>query len=227
MPPPRAGPRPTQPGPRPARAPSRLARSTPRPPAPRRAPPPRRSRPARGPSGGADEPRPRARPQCGTGSPATSHRIEEEIGPHAERGFPFFRQVVVHVGILPAIAQIGLVAVEHDEPSVQKDPEALGRFPIMLVNLGDALGEVVKRVVDGMIQRHLDQLPVGKEPPQLPPDRDIHAVIVVGMEEAPLLEVAAKGGQLDVAEADVDRKSAGRERVEMWVGAWRRKITNS
>ena len=46
-----------------------------------------------------------------------------------------------------------------------------------------------------MIERHLDQRLVRKEPGQLAADRRVHAVVVVGVEEAALPQIAAQGAR--------------------------------
>src|SRR5438093_11316694 len=73
----------------------------------------------------------------------------------------------------------------------------------MLVDLGDAPGEVVHQVVDGVGQGDLDQGVIGKDAGDLPAERFVHAVVVVRVQEPSLLEVAAQVAQLLVREVHV------------------------
>ncbi len=99
--------------------------------------------------------------------------------------------------------EVGLVGVEDHQPAVEEDSEALRGLLVVLVNLGNALGEVVDQVIDRVVERHLDQLLAGKQPGQLAPERGVHAVVVVGMEESALPEIAAERDQIVLAPADV------------------------
>src|SRR5439155_17943738 len=77
------------------------------------------------------------------------------------------------------------------------------RQAIMLVELGDAPGEVVHQVIDGVAQRDLNQGMIGEDARDLTAEGLVHAVVVVGVQEAPLLEPASQLFHLFVREAHV------------------------
>src|SRR5438034_2309939 len=113
------------------------------------------------------------------------------------------RRIVVDLGILPPVTQVGLIGIVHDQPVAQKDTETLRRQAIMLVDLGDAPGEVVHQVIDGVAQRDLNQGMIGEDARDLTAEGLVHAVVVVGVQEAPLLEPASQLFHLFVREAHV------------------------
>src|SRR5687767_2398310 len=82
-------------------------------------------------------------------SSAVPHGVGEEIHSHSKRGLALLRRVPVHFGVFPSIAEVGLVRVVHDESPIEKNPEALCRFLVMLVDLGQAARKVVYEMVDG------------------------------------------------------------------------------
>src|SRR5439155_1462869 len=105
--------------------------------------------------------------------------------------------------ILPPVPQVRLIGIVYDQTVAQKDPEPLSRQPVVLMDLGNPLGEVVNDMVDRMIQRHFNERVIREHAGDLTPERLVHAVIVVGMEESTLLQVAAQGLELLVREVDV------------------------
>src|SRR5437588_2897536 len=111
--------------------------------------------------------------------------------------------IVVDLGILPPVAQVRLVGIVYDQAVAQKDPEPLGRQPVVLVDLGDPLREVVHHMVDGMAQRHFNERVIREHAGDLAPERLVHAVVVVGVEESSLLQVATQGLGVLVREMDV------------------------
>jgi hypothetical protein len=66
------------------------------------------------------------------------------------------RRIAVHLEILPAIAEIALIGVVDGQPPVDEDAEALGGLAVVLVDLGNPLGEIVHQVVDRVVQGDLD-----------------------------------------------------------------------
>jgi hypothetical protein len=63
---------------------------------------------------------------------------------------------VVHLWILPAIAQIGLVGVVHGEATIEEDPKPLGRLSVGDMDLWNPSGKVVDQMIDCMVERYLD-----------------------------------------------------------------------
>src|SRR5215217_7001619 len=76
-------------------------------------------------------------------SPAVPYRVGKQVDTHPQRGFPLFGWIVMHLRILPPVAQIALIGVVDRQAAVQEDPEPLGRFAIVHVNLGNSLGQIV------------------------------------------------------------------------------------
>ena len=109
------------------------------------------------------------------------------------------RWVVMDLRVFPSIAEIGLIGVVHGEPAVEENSETLRGLVVVHVDLGDPAGKVVDEMVNRMIERNFDQRVVWKESRQLSPDRYVHAVVVIGMQESALLQVAPKHRQVLVA----------------------------
>src|SRR6185437_6563770 len=99
--------------------------------------------------------------------------------------------------------EVARKAVVHGEPVAEKDPESARRQPIVLVDLRDALGEIVDDVVDRMRERYVDQRAVGKDAFDLAAKRRVETVVVVGVQESAPLEILAQARDLGVAEMDV------------------------
>src|ERR687898_3090256 len=123
-------------------------------------------------------------------SSAEPYGVGKEIDAHAQSRLALIRGIVVNLGIFPSISQVRLVRVVHYEAAVEEDAKALRRLFVMGVNLGEPAGKVVYQMVDGVIEWNLNQRFSRKQPGQLPPDRRIHSVVVVSMEEPSLLEKA-------------------------------------
>ena len=71
------------------------------------------------------------------------------------------------------------------------------------MDLGNAARKVIHEVIDRVVERHLGERMVGKKPGQLAADRLVHAVVVVGVQEAALPEKAPQHLEIGIAEADV------------------------
>ena len=109
----------------------------------------------------------------------------------------------MHSGVFPSVPKIGLIGVVYDKAVSQKNAEPLRRQPVVLVDLGDALRERVHEVVNRVRQRDLNHRMVRKDAYDLPPERRVHAVVVVGMQETALLQIAAEIADLHVREMHV------------------------
>ena len=59
-------------------------------------------------------------------SPGRAHHVGEEIDAHLQRRFVQRWRIMMNVGVLPAVTQIGLIRIVHDQAVPQKDAEPLG-----------------------------------------------------------------------------------------------------
>ena len=62
-------------------------------------------------------------------------------------------RIVIDLGVLPTVADVGFVGVEDGYAPVKDDGESLRRFAIVLVNLRQAVGEIVTAVVNRVRKR--------------------------------------------------------------------------
>ena len=113
------------------------------------------------------------------------------------------RRIVMDLGIFPSVAQVRLIGIVHDQAVTQKDAEPLRRQAVVLVDLGDPLGKLIRHVIDRVGQRNFNKRVVRKHAGDLAPERLVHPVIVVGMQEPALLQVATQQLHLFVRESDV------------------------
>ena len=74
----------------------------------------------------------------------------------------------MHIGVLPAIPQIGLIRIENSKPPSEEYAESLGRFTVVFVDFGKALRKIEHDTVDRMIERYLDQRMVREDARDLP-----------------------------------------------------------
>ena len=86
---------------------------------------------------------------------------QEEVDSHANRLLAKLRRIAVHGRILPTVSEVALVAVEHCEPALHEDTESLSGKPVVLVDLGEALGKPVADGIDWVIEGHVDQQALG------------------------------------------------------------------
>lgn len=56
----------------------------------------------------------------------------------------------MHILIFPAIAEVTLITVEAYEPPLPEEAVALGGFTLVLMHLGQTIGEIEALVVDGV-----------------------------------------------------------------------------
>jgi hypothetical protein len=136
-------------------------------------------------------------------SPAVSYRVRKEVYSHPECGLSLLRRIVVHLGIFPPIAQVRLIRVVDYEPAIEKDAESLRRLAVVSMDFRHALRKLVHDMIDGMIEWNFDQRLIGKEPSQLAADRDVHAIVVVGVEKPSLLQVSPEGDEVTIGPVHV------------------------
>ena len=126
------------------------------------------------------------------GSGPARHGVDEEVHPHAQRRFVQRDGIMIRLGIFPAVPEIARVRVVHRQPVAEEDAEAARRLAVVLVDLRQALREVVDDVIDRMRQRHVHQLAVGEDALHLAAEALVEPVVVVGVEEAAALQVLAQ-----------------------------------
>ena len=78
--------------------------------------------------------------------------VNNDIDPHLERLFSYFKWIIVYIRIFPAVTQVAFVCIEDNEPFIIEYAKALGRFTVMLVDLGQTIREFVERMVDTMVK---------------------------------------------------------------------------
>ena len=66
----------------------------------------------------------------------------------------------MHLLVLEAIPEVAVKGKEYTEPSIADNAEPARRAAIVLVNLGQAGGELVDLVEDRVVEREFDQLGV-------------------------------------------------------------------
>jgi hypothetical protein len=66
----------------------------------------------------------------------------------------------------------------------------------MLVNLGDALRKVVHDMIHRVIERDFHQRPVGENTRHFTTEGLVNYIVVIGIEEASLLEITAEYANL-------------------------------
>lgn len=129
--------------------------------------------------------------------------VQNHVRTHFESGLTLGGRIAVHGFILPAVAEVGLIIIIADHDAVQEHAEALrGQF-IVLVNLGRAVGKIVLRVIDGMMERQFDELRFGQDLFQFAAEARVHAVVVVGEQESARREVGAERAHVILAERHV------------------------
>ena len=69
----------------------------------------------------------------------------------------------MYVLILPAVAQVGLVGVEHDQAFAFEKSQGLGAFAVVLVNFGQAIGKLEMTVKNAVMRWYTRSFRVSKE----------------------------------------------------------------
>ena len=109
--------------------------------------------------------------------------VAEDVAAHAEGFGARLLAVVVHVLVLPAVAEVALPAEEAHQPPLIHQPVSLGRRVVVLVYLRQAVGEVVLLMVYGVREWQLDKLQLGKHLLHLRHYVVAQTIVVVNMEE--------------------------------------------
>src|SRR5512132_3119163 len=69
-----------------------------------------------------------------------------QIQPHPQRGLALVGGIVVDLFVLEPVAQVAVVRIEYNQPSVVDNSEGAGRASVVLVDLGEPAGKFVKLV---------------------------------------------------------------------------------
>lgn len=123
------------------------------------------------------------------------------------------RRVLVHFRILPAITKIGLIAVIHRKSFPHENAETLGRFSIVLVDLGNAFRKVVHHVIHRVSKRDIDKRPVGKYTLDFAPEAGIESIVVVDVQKSASREKLTEPDDLGFAKAYVSVTCNVQERI--------------
>src|SRR5262249_39549522 len=72
--------------------------------------------------------------------------VMHDVDRRAQGGLALVRGIVMDLLVLKAVSQVAIEAKEYNQPSVVDNAEPLGRAPIVLMNLRQSAGEIVKLV---------------------------------------------------------------------------------
>ena len=127
--------------------------------------------------------------------------------------------VVVHVGVFPAVAEVALPAEEAYQPPLPDEAVAARGQVVVLVDFGQAVGEMVFLVVDGVGERQFNEVEFGEHLFHLRDDEVFEAVVVVDMEKPASDEVVAEVLRLLGVEDHVAVAGHVEERVVEYLAA--------
>ena len=96
-----------------------------------------------------------------------------------------------------------MVRVKDRQPVPHKNAKPLRRLTVVLVDLGNPLWHLIYDAVNRMIQRNLYQRVVRKNAGNLPAKRLVHAIVIVGMEKSPILQIPPQNKDLLVRKQHV------------------------
>src|SRR5208283_3948452 len=104
----------------------------------------------------------------------------------------FFFGNVVHVGIIPAVAGVGLIRVIDAHSAVVKQAESLRGLPVVLHDFRAAVGKIVIAMIDAVGEGKFRKILIGENFFHFPADVFIQAVIFVYVEKSSVLQVCAQ-----------------------------------
>jgi hypothetical protein len=110
--------------------------------------------------------------------------IEEEVYTHSQSLFTGLRRVFVNALVLPAIPEIRLERIKHNQSPLIENTKGLRGATVMLMNLRQPVWKLIKNMKYGMVRWNFSQLSVGKYFCHLPSKRFIKAVVVIRMKES-------------------------------------------
>src|SRR5437763_10880416 len=112
-------------------------------------------------------------------------------------------RIVIDRGVLPTIPQVARKAVVHGEPVAKKNAEPARGEPVMHMDLGEALGQVVYDVVDRVRKRNVDERPVGKNALDLATEALVEPVVVVDVKKTTTCKILPEPLHFRVRKLDV------------------------
>ena len=118
--------------------------------------------------------------------------VLQDVFAHLEGFLAGGLAVVVHVGVFPAVAEVALPAEEAYQPPLPDEAVAAWGQVVVLMDFGQAVGEMVFLVVDGVGEGQFDKVELGEHLFHLRDDEVFEAVVVVDVEEAASDEVVAE-----------------------------------
>ena len=118
--------------------------------------------------------------------------VLQDVFAHAEGFLACGLAVVVDVGVFPAVAEVAFPGEEADEASVVEEAVGARGQVVVLVDFGEAVGEVVFLVEDGVAGWQFDKFEFGEYQLHLREDILFDAVVVVDVEESPAEQVVAE-----------------------------------
>ena len=80
--------------------------------------------------------------------------------------------------IFPAIAEVALVIIKAHQPPVPYQTKTLRGLAIMLMYFRRTICEIIFLMIDGMIERKLDKIKLGKNFFHFAADVNINAIII-------------------------------------------------
>ena len=103
-----------------------------------------------------------------------------------------FGRVAMHIEIFPAIAKVGFIAVKYHQPALINQTETLGRFPIVLVNFREPVGEFEFLVVNRVVEGQFHQFQFREHLFECRPNVGVETIIVIDMQESTALQIFSK-----------------------------------
>ena len=97
--------------------------------------------------------------------------------------------VVVHIGVLPAVAEVAFPREEAYQPAFVYEPVTSGGEVVVFVYFWEAVGEMVFLVIDGVGEGEFHKVEFGEYPFHLGDDEFAEAVVVVDVEETAAYKV--------------------------------------
>ena len=145
--------------------------------------------------------------------------VADDVAAHLQGAESGGGAVAVHFGIFPAVAEVTFPGEEADEATFPDEAVALWGEVVVLVDFGQAIGELVVLMIDGVGEWELYKVEFGEDSFHLWDDELAEAVVIVDVEEAATDEVAAEVLHFAVGEEDVAVACEVEEGVVEEVGA--------
>src|SRR5689334_1774656 len=153
---------------------------------------------------------------CGPALEALLAQSEvHDVQSHAQRGFTLVGRIVMDFLVLEAIAQVAIVRIEYNQPSIVNNREGPRRAAVVLVDLRQTARHLVKLMKNRVRERQLDDRIVGEYALHLAPERRVDAEVVVHPQKSPARQIAAQ--VLDFAGRELHVAVSAREQERVLV----------